>query len=369
LLNDDRLNDDHRTITMGAHVEEALRTRQFADGNEPPARGVVSSALAEDAETYSNSVAGIEIHSVRTGTGCCPSQLLAAEGDRFTFTSSKVGFPMVTETTLSDDVVVIAYMQAVPRGVRWCELDMEPGEILAYGPAAEHTARNLPGFEFMFVAFDVPRLVEYSDWLETRIEVPLRGRVHRLARTAKTAAVGPAFLAFANSATSSRYPPPVVADDVVRATVHALSEEEGVQRIGASKRIDSRHVVRNCIDYANALQRIPSISELCLTAHVSERRLRQAFTDEFDLPPSQYFRAWALNQAHARLSYKQVNSTTVTRVACELGFDHLGRFASRYKQIFGESPSATLQRMTGAGSSTQTISAEYGYPPALTSLR
>ena len=327
---------------MGAYVEGMLKTRPFADGYEPPARGVVSSALAEDAETYSNSVAGIEIHSVRTGTGCCPSQLLAARGDRFTFTSSKVGFPMVTETTLSDDIVVIAYMQAVSRGVRWCGLDMEPGEILAYGPAAEHTARNLPGLEFMFVGVDVSLLAEYSDWLETRIEVPLRGRVHQMPRTAKTAAVGPAFLAFADSATSSGYPPPVIADDVLWAIVHALSEEECVQRIGASKRIDSRHVVRNCIDYANALQRIPSISELCLTAHVSERRMRQAFTAEFDLPPSQYFRAWALNQAHDRLSYKEVDSTTVTRVAHQLGFDHLGRFASRYKQIFGESPSATL---------------------------
>jgi AraC-like DNA-binding protein len=255
-----------------------------------------------------------------------------------------------------------------PAGVRWCELDLEPGEILAYGPAAEHTARNLPGLEFMFVVVDVPRLTEYSDWLETRIEVPLRGRVHQLPRTAKTAAVGPAFMAFTHSAKSSGYPPPAIADDVLWATVHALSEEERVQRIGASKRIDSRHVVRDCADYANALQRIPSVSELCLAAHVSERRLRQAFADEFDLPPSQYFRAWALNQAHDRLSYKQVDSTTVTGVACELGFDHLGRFANRYKQIFGESPQrpSTPDRPWIV---CLTIRAESGYPSAFTSFK
>jgi AraC-like DNA-binding protein len=336
---------------MGAHVHEVGGTQGFLDAHERPARGVASSALAEDAETYMSLVAGIEIHSVRAGTGCCPSEVLAVDGDRFTFTASKVGFPMFTEATLSDDMVVMAHMRAVPQGVRWCEIDMEPGETLAYGPSAEHTARNLPGLDFMFVVLDVAHLEEYSDCLGTRIDVPQRGRVRQLARTAKTAAVGPAFSAFADYATSYGYPPSVIVDDVQRAIVHALSEEEFVQRIGASKRIDSRHVVRDCIDYANAIQRIPSISGMCLAAHVSERRLRQAFTDEFDTPPSQYFRAWALNEAHDRLTYKRVDNMTVTQVACELGFGHLGRFAKRYKVVFGESPSVTLSRLIGPGAS------------------
>jgi AraC family ethanolamine operon transcriptional activator len=109
-------------------------------------------------------------------------------------------------------------------------------------------------------------------------------------------------------------------------TTDALAEHT---RSMCGRRIDSRGVVRRC--------------ELSLTAHVSERRLRMAFTDEFDLPPSQYFRAWALNEAHCRLAHDQRGRTTVTEVARALGFDHLGRFSGHYKQMVGECPSSTLQ--------------------------
>jgi AraC-like DNA-binding protein len=34
----------------------------------------------------------------------------------------------------------------------------------------------------------------------------------------------------------------------------------------------------------------------------------------------------------------------VTNIASDLGFTELGRFAVRYRQMFGETPSQTLQR-------------------------
>jgi transcriptional regulator GlxA family with amidase domain len=34
--------------------------------------------------------------------------------------------------------------------------------------------------------------------------------------------------------------------------------------------------------------------------------------------------------------------TSVARIALDLGFDHLGRFAQHYRQVIGESPSQTL---------------------------
>jgi AraC-like DNA-binding protein len=145
------------------------------------------------------------------------------------------------------------------------------------------------------------------------------------------------------AAASGDYPSPAIADDVLLAITHALGEEDRVGRIGSGRRIDSRDIVRKCVDYANSVDRIPSISELCLAAHVSERRLRKAFTDEFDLPPSQYFRAWALDVAHTRLAHGEHDRANVTEVAYVLGFNHLGRFAGHYKQIYGESPSVTVR--------------------------
>ena len=89
--------------------------------------------------------------------------------------------------------------------------------------------------------------------------------------------------------------------------------------------------------------RIPSVSELCLAAQVSERRLRQAFVDEFDLSPSRFFRHWALTLARQRLRSADGARHTVTEVAVDLGFNHLGRFAAYYRQLYGEAPSTTLE--------------------------
>jgi AraC-like DNA-binding protein len=322
---------------------EDVIDRQAGHGTLHPSHAVVSRLVTEEAESYNSSVAGIDIEAVRAGVGVGPTQVLAAIGDRFTFTASKVGFPMLSRTTVPDDMILMAYIRSATPGSRWCEIDLEPGGVVVYAPAAEHTARNLPGLDFMFAITDRQRLHEHADQLGIRIEAPTRGGVHLLARTPKTDLVGPAFSTFADSAATGGCPSTVCGDDVLRAMTHALSEESRVQRVGSTNRIDSRHVVHACIEYARSVQRAPSISELCLVAHVSERRLREAFTDEYDMPPTCYFRTWALEQAHRRLSHNDAHPETVTEVAVGLGFGHLGRFSGQYKKIYGESPSTTLQ--------------------------
>lgn len=106
-----------------------------------------------------------------------------------------------------------------------------------------------------------------------------------------------------------------------------------------SSRIESRHVVNECISYADAIGRRPSISELCLASHVSERRLRSAFYDTFDMAPNAFFRKRLITRARDRLLG---GTQTVTEVAFDLGFEHVGRFAGQYSTVHGEYPHDTL---------------------------
>ena len=76
--------------------------------------------------------------------------------------------------------------------------------------------------------------------------------------------------------------------------------------------------MNDCIDYAASIGRIPSISELCRAAHVSERTLRSAFIDEFAVPPARYFRMWGLGEAHRRLTHGATEAATVTEVAADM---------------------------------------------------
>lgn len=67
--------------------------------------------------------------------------------------------------------------------------------------------------------------------------------------------------------------------------------------------------------------------------------MRAAFHDTFDMVPNTYFRARRLSRARDRLL---VGEQSVTEIALDLGFEHLGRFAGQYAAACDEHPSDTL---------------------------
>ena len=88
----------------------------------------------------------------------------------------------------------------------------------------------------------------------------------------------------------------------------------------------------------------PSVSELCATIGVPERTLRIYCVKFLGLSPARYIRLRQLNLARAELRRADSASTTVAQIAQHYGFSELGRFAVRYRTLFGEYPSATLRR-------------------------
>ncbi len=86
-----------------------------------------------------------------------------------------------------------------------------------------------------------------------------------------------------------------------------------------------------------------SPSNLAEIAQVSERSLRAGFHKYLGLSPTRYMQLRTLHRARQRLSASSPGETTVARVAADLGIWDLGRFAMRYRRLFGEPPSATLQ--------------------------
>ena len=323
----------------------AVAERACATATGEMAAHIITRDIPPDVEEYSSSVSGVEIEAVRIGPEVARSHVLAVTGGRFVFTASKVGFPMFSHTTVPDDTVIVATITSAPPGSRWCEIPLEPGQVIVYSPRAEHVARNMPGLEFMFACFDVESLQAHAAQLGASIEVPSLGEVHLLADTSSTTDIAPTFTNFADVAETARAVRTQHEDDVLRAAVHALSDPQPARSVGADTRIDSRRVVITCIEFAESIGRIPSVSELCAIAHVSERRLRFAFTNEFDMPPTRFFRAWALSEAHRRLAHRDAADRSVARVAADLGFDHLGRFSGYYRDIFDECPSETLRHV------------------------
>jgi AraC-like DNA-binding protein len=95
---------------------------------------------------------------------------------------------------------------------------------------------------------------------------------------------------------------------------------------------------------ASGEERLP-IVELCRKLHVSDRTLRACCQEHLGMAPHRYL--WMRQMTITRRALLRASpvSTTVTDIATANGFWELGRFAVGYRQLFGESPSASLRRL------------------------
>ena len=62
------------------------------------------------------------------------------------------------------------------------------------------------------------------------------------------------------------------------------------------------------------------------------------------MSPHRYLWLRRMHLVRTALLRADRRSATVTSIALDYGFGELGRFAVMYRQLFGESPSATLAR-------------------------
>lgn len=89
-----------------------------------------------------------------------------------------------------------------------------------------------------------------------------------------------------------------------------------------------------------------TVTEICQALGVGRRTLEYAFRDVLGTSPKAYFIQCALEAAHHKLQTSTPGDRTVTDVATEFGFWHLGRFSVAYRVAFGETPSETLRALT-----------------------
>lgn len=86
-----------------------------------------------------------------------------------------------------------------------------------------------------------------------------------------------------------------------------------------------------------------TVGDVAEALGVSVRTLQDCFRRELQTTPTAYLRACRLDAVHRALRAADPGAS-VTTIALQHGFAHLGRFAGEYRARFGESPSTTLRR-------------------------
>jgi AraC family ethanolamine operon transcriptional activator len=76
---------------------------------------------------------------------------------------------------------------------------------------------------------------------------------------------------------------------------------------------------------------------------VSERTLQNVFREYYGLGPVRYLQLRQLHRIRHALRAADPEAVSVTDVVVRHGEWQFGRFASRYRQLFGELPSETLR--------------------------
>jgi len=86
------------------------------------------------------------------------------------------------------------------------------------------------------------------------------------------------------------------------------------------------------------------LAEICAATGVSERTLRNCCQEHLGMAPIRYLWLRRMHLARRALVKGDPAAATVTGIAMDYGFWELGRFATEYRVLFGEPPSATLRR-------------------------
>jgi AraC family ethanolamine operon transcriptional activator len=105
------------------------------------------------------------------------------------------------------------------------------------------------------------------------------------------------------------------------------------------------HLVKQANDYMQThIDQPLTLTHLCEALGTSSRALCYGFQEMFGMSPMSYLKILRLQSVHRALKLAGPEYETVTEIASQFGFYHLGYFAHDYKQMFGELPSATWRR-------------------------
>ncbi len=297
---------------------------------------------AYEAEEFATAIAGLDIEYVRTGEGDNPCRMTVAESDDAQLSVGSMGFSAASRSEIPSHVGVFVLITAAPIGGRYCGVDLSVGQLFFYAPATSFIGVETVGLEASILTVPTVSVHRVAEGLVDTA----------MSRSVEPLAPSPAVEHFTSLIRCASARPGHMLDShrrehILEAAVGMLATESTSARPAAGRRVDSRTIVARSLDYVETRQaHQPTVGELCRATGTSENRLRHAFVDVFEIPPTKYFQYRLLNRLRDELLLADPTESSVTRIAGSLGITEFGRAAGRYKNTFGELPRATLRRQS-----------------------
>jgi AraC-like DNA-binding protein len=305
--------------------------------------------LFTDPDSYQATIRGAEVEMFVTTNGKFRAELTQINLHKLWMQRGRETLPRVLHSAVSRQRAPIVFLaDAKQTAMQHSGMELSPGAIIVDGLGATHHHRSWGPCRWASMSLTPEELAEAGTVLSGReLTVPSVTHVIRPA----PALMGALLSLHENAARLAKAAParlahPEVARSLEQALIHLmvrcltdtpLDIRAGNHRRGA--------IIARLADLVVANPDRPLyLTDICVAIGVSERTLRACCHEHLGMGPIHYLWLRRMHLARAALIRADPGSASVTSVATDHGFWELGRFSVQYRTLFGESPSASLQR-------------------------
>jgi AraC-like DNA-binding protein len=304
----------------------------------------------DDPYPYQCAIRAADVDAFVTGQGRFHAELTRVDLGRVWMQRARENLSRVLHyTTNGSRAPIIFLIDSDQPAMRHSGVKVAPGEVIVDGAAPEHhnrtdaashwgamsltpddlaaAGRALVGREL--AATSVARLVRPERPVMSRL-LTLHAEAERLAKSEP-----------------ERLEHPEVTKALEQSFVHAMV---GCLTEGACVEMTAggRHhvaIMARLEEFVAANQDRPVyLAEICAATGASERTLRTCCQEHLGMGPIHYLWLRRMHLTRRALLQATPATATVTAVATDHGFWELGRFASEYRALFGETPVSSLRR-------------------------
>jgi AraC-like DNA-binding protein len=280
-----------------------------------------------DTDHFAAAVRAADVKIVATGRGSTHVELMRADLGALWLQAGVESFAHVAQISYSRDRAIMMFTHPGGAPIHWRGQQVPPGSLIGVGLG--HDGYHYTDGPTHWATLSLPPVWAPPPAALRRLQA-LHRRVETLARET------PWMLA--------RVEPARALNQAIIAAVAACIGADMAKQEVVRPRRGSAIIARLDAMLEVAPDSPIYVPEVCAALGVSQRTLLTYCQLHVGVGPERYLRLRRMHMARRHLQEAMVGQGVVTRIATGLGFFELGRFAVAYRELFGESPSATLRR-------------------------
>ena len=303
------------------------------------------------------------LHLLVTGQGAFRARLTQIALQHLRLSAGEEQLPRIVLVAVPAEMILVVLPVGDEPMPIWGGIAMRAGEIITVGAGRPMHMRTDGPCRWGLIWLPAVELARYGSAMTgTSFSVPsaahwwrLRPGTSRYLRQLHSAAVG---RVESGKVVMDAKIAHGLEQQLIEALVECLSKGRAIEALPETVEHQDIAARLDALLQTEPGQSLP-IAKIRAALGVTAASLRVSCEEQLGMGPTEYVHRWRMQLIHRTLLSGIADAASISAVAQRYGFRGLGRFAAKYRAVYGESPSATLQRGLRGGAP----------PPPLARLR